>query len=42
MAKWQASKSDLSPRKGYVPKVEPELCWCPLGEWCDSEHDEED
>jgi DNA-directed RNA polymerase subunit RPC12/RpoP len=20
--------------------TETELCWCPLGEWCDSDHDE--
>jgi len=22
MAKWQASKSDMSPRKGYIPEIE--------------------
>lgn len=41
MAKWQASKGDVSPRKGYIPEIEIEICWCPLGEWCDSEHEEE-
>jgi len=24
MAKWQASKSDVSPRKGYIPEIEIE------------------
>ena len=23
MAKWQASKSDMSPRKGYIPEINP-------------------
>jgi len=22
MGKWQASKSDVSPRKGYIPEIE--------------------
>ena len=22
MAKWQASKADMSPRKGYIPEIE--------------------
>ena len=22
MAKWQASKGDVSPRKGYIPEIE--------------------
>jgi hypothetical protein len=24
MAKWQASKGDVSPRKGYIPEIEDE------------------
>jgi hypothetical protein len=43
MAKWQASKSDMSPRKGYIPEVEePIICYCPNGVFCDlEEHDDE-
>lgn len=30
------------PHEAYTIRVsEPAICWCPLGEWCDSEHDEE-
>lgn len=24
MARWQASKGDVSPRKGYIPEIEDE------------------
>jgi hypothetical protein len=39
MAKWQASKSDMSPRKGYIPEIkESIICYCPNGEFCDVEN----
>jgi hypothetical protein len=43
MAKWQASKADMSPRKGYMPEIEePIICYCPKGVWCDTEEHGED
>jgi hypothetical protein len=30
MAKWQASKSDVSPRKGYIPAIELDLDHDPI------------
>jgi len=35
MAKWQASKSDVSPRKGYIPEIEDD-CDCDFDCDCDT------